>query len=85
LRQVPLWVPHKRGDESSDAADNDTEKPRTYLPPCPAAPKRLSGQEEGMQANQAQSKNQEKLSFGALMFTIVLSNIGVFLFIAPYT
>jgi hypothetical protein len=38
-----------------------------------------------MQANQAQSKNQEKLSFGALMFTIVVSNIGVFLFVAPYT
>jgi hypothetical protein len=33
----------------------------------------------------AQAKTQEKISLGALMLTIVISNIAVFLFIAPYT
>jgi hypothetical protein len=33
----------------------------------------------------AQAKTQEKISLGALMLTIVISNIAVFLFIVPYT
>jgi hypothetical protein len=37
-----------------------------------------------MQKNQAQSTVQEKISLGSLMLTIVISNIAVFLFIAPY-
>jgi hypothetical protein len=35
--------------------------------------------------NDAQTKAQEKLSLSALMFTIMISNIAVFLFIAPYS
>jgi hypothetical protein len=35
--------------------------------------------------NQAQAKAREKLSLGALMVTIVISNLAVFLFIAPYS
>jgi len=35
--------------------------------------------------NEAQSKIQEKISLGSLMLTIVISNIAVFLFIAPYS
>jgi hypothetical protein len=36
-----------------------------------------------MQTN-AQTKAQEKLSLGALMLTIVISNIAVLFWIAPY-
>jgi hypothetical protein len=35
--------------------------------------------------NQAQTKTQEKISLTSLMLTIVISNIAVFLFIAPYS
>jgi hypothetical protein len=37
-----------------------------------------------MQMDQTQAKTREKLSLGSLMLTIVISNIAVFLFIAPY-
>jgi hypothetical protein len=39
---------------------------------------------KAMQANQAQTKTRERLSLGALMVTIVISNAAVFLFLAPY-
>ncbi len=38
-----------------------------------------------MQKTPAQSKAQEKLSLGALMLTIAISNVGVFFFVAPYS
>jgi hypothetical protein len=37
-----------------------------------------------MQTNQAQTKTRDKISLGALMLTIAISNAAVFLFIAPY-
>jgi hypothetical protein len=37
-----------------------------------------------MQMDQAQAKTREKLSLGSLMLTIVIANIVVLLFIAPY-
>lgn len=37
-----------------------------------------------MNTNKAQTKTQEKISLGALMLTIAISNAAVFLFIAPY-
>jgi hypothetical protein len=37
-----------------------------------------------MQMDQAQAKTREKLSLGSLMLTIVISNIAILLFIAPY-
>jgi hypothetical protein len=37
-----------------------------------------------MQMDQAQVKTREKLSLGSLMLTIVIANIAVLLFIAPY-
>jgi hypothetical protein len=37
-----------------------------------------------MQIDQAQAKTREKLSLGSLMLTIVIANIAVLLFMAPY-
>jgi hypothetical protein len=37
-----------------------------------------------MQMDQAQAKTREKISLGSLMLTIVISNIAVLFFIAPY-
>jgi hypothetical protein len=37
-----------------------------------------------MQMDQAQAKTREKLSLGSLMLTIVIANIAVLLFMAPY-
>jgi hypothetical protein len=38
-----------------------------------------------MQKNDIQAKRNERISFGALMLTIVISNVSVFLFLAPYS
>jgi hypothetical protein len=37
-----------------------------------------------MQMGQTQAKTREKISLGSLMVTIVISNIAILLFIAPY-
>jgi hypothetical protein len=37
-----------------------------------------------MQKNDAQAKIQERISFGALMLTLVISNAAVFLYLSPY-
>jgi hypothetical protein len=37
-----------------------------------------------MQMDQGQAKTREKISLGSLMLTIVISNIAILVFIAPY-
>jgi hypothetical protein len=37
-----------------------------------------------MQKNEAQVKTQERISLGALMLTIVISNVAVFFYVTPY-
>jgi hypothetical protein len=37
-----------------------------------------------MQKGEAQRKTQEKISLGAMMLTIAITNAAVFLYLAPY-
>jgi hypothetical protein len=56
-----------------------------YLAACPAEPHPTHADRRKRMQTDAQAKTQEKISLGALMLTIVISNIAVFLFIAPYS
>jgi hypothetical protein len=38
-----------------------------------------------MQNDKTRAETQEKISLGALMLTIVISNVAVFLYLGPYT
>jgi hypothetical protein len=38
-----------------------------------------------MQQNETRAQKNERIAFGALMLTIVISNVAVFLFLGPYT
>jgi hypothetical protein len=77
---------HNARPETFDSRPNDARGLRAYL----ARPKHTTGrnspgQEETMQRNQTQKASREKLSLGAMMLTIVLANVLVLVYIAPYT
>jgi hypothetical protein len=78
-----LCSSHNRSGRNSSAAPNDVRPRREYLGRR-SNQSTLTGTGGREMQNQAQAKTREKISLGSLMLTIIISNIAVLFFIAPY-
>jgi hypothetical protein len=81
----PLCSPHKPLPEFSRATPKDTAWRPTYLAPTDEAPKTTPPtRRRTMQQSQKQSETRERISLSAMILTIVIANVLVLVYVAPY-